>query len=71
MAIRYFNLAVNNNFVKGRRSNYVVASCLYIACRMNKTNNMLIDFSETLQVCKDDIFLFSLVFIVLHLLIPY
>jgi hypothetical protein len=49
-AARYFTLAVSNNFVKGRRSNYVIASCLYIACRVNQTNHMLIDFSEALQV---------------------
>jgi transcription factor IIIB subunit 2 len=49
-AARYFTLAVSNNFIKGRRSAYVIASCLYIACRVNQTNHMLIDFSEALQV---------------------
>jgi transcription factor IIIB 90 kDa subunit len=49
-ATRYFTLAVSNNFIKGRRSSYVIASCLYIACRVNQTNHMLIDFSEALQV---------------------
>ncbi|KDE07061.1 hypothetical protein MVLG_02637 [Microbotryum lychnidis-dioicae p1A1 Lamole] len=47
---RYFNLAVNLNFVQGRRTQYVVAACLYCACRMDKTSHMLIDFSDMLEI---------------------
>lgn len=47
---RYFNLAVNMNFIQGRRTQYVVAACLYSACRMDKTSHMLIDFSDLLEV---------------------
>lgn len=47
---RYFNLAVNMNFVQGRRTQYVVAACLYSACRVDKTSHMLIDFSDLLEV---------------------
>lgn len=47
---RYFMLAVNQGFTQGRRTKYVVAACLYSACRMNKTSHMLIDFSDILQV---------------------
>lgn len=50
VAQRYFNLAITNNFIQGRRSEHVVACCLYIVCRMEKTTHMLIDFSELLQV---------------------
>ncbi|KAJ3085738.1 transcription factor TFIIIB subunit brf1 [Quaeritorhiza haematococci] len=49
-AQRYFNLAVSNNFTKGRRSMHVVAACLYAVCRLEKTSHMLIDFSDVLQV---------------------
>ncbi|KAM0787378.1 hypothetical protein ACM66B_003464 [Microbotryomycetes sp. NB124-2] len=48
--LRYFNLAVNMNFTKGRRTTYVVAACLYCACRMDKTSHMLIDFSDPLAI---------------------
>lgn len=48
-AQRWFNLAVSTNFVKGRKSGYVIAACLYITCRMEKTHHMLIDFSDMLQ----------------------
>jgi transcription factor IIIB subunit 2 len=49
-AQRWFTLAVTNNFTKGRKSQYVVACCLYIACRMEKSSHMLIDFSDVLQI---------------------
>ncbi|KAF9585430.1 transcription factor TFIIIB subunit brf1 [Lunasporangiospora selenospora] len=50
VAQRYFNLAITNNFIQGRRSEHVVACCLYIVCRIEKTTHMLIDFSELLQM---------------------
>ena len=49
-AHRLFTIAVEKNFVQGRRTVHVVASCLYIACRQEKTQHMLIDFSDALQV---------------------
>ncbi|KAG5365766.1 Transcription factor IIIB 60 kDa subunit [Yarrowia sp. B02] len=47
-AHRYFVLAVTKNFVKGRRSQYVVSACLYIACRRELRHEMLIDFADKL-----------------------
>lgn len=56
-AHRFFAVALaggqdgeGKNFVQGRKSEYVVAACLYVACRMNKTNHMLIDFADIVQV---------------------
>lgn len=49
-AFSWFHLALTNNFVQGRRSQNVVAACLYIACRKEKTHHMLIDFSARLQI---------------------
>lgn len=49
-AYQWFQLALTNNFVQGRRSHNVVAACLYVACRNEKTHHMLIDFSTRLQV---------------------
>lgn len=48
-AFRYFVLAVQHNFTQGRRTPNVVAACLYIVCRKNKSPHMLIDFSDVLQ----------------------
>jgi transcription initiation factor TFIIIB Brf1 subunit/transcription initiation factor TFIIB len=49
-AHRLFTIAVEKNFVQGRRTVHVVAACLYIACRQEKSQHMLIDFSDALQV---------------------
>ncbi|CAE6447546.1 hypothetical protein ACGC1H_003257 [Rhizoctonia solani] len=49
-AQRYYNLAISHRFIKGRRSEYVAAVCLYIACRTSGTRHMLIDFSDMLRV---------------------
>lgn len=46
----WFKLALTMNFVQGRRSNNVLATCLYVACRKEKTPHMLIDFSSRLQI---------------------
>lgn len=48
-AHRLFTIAVEKNFVQGRRTAHVVAACLYIACRQEKSQHMLIDFSDALQ----------------------
>ncbi|KAA8896022.1 cyclin-like protein [Sphaerosporella brunnea] len=49
-AQRWFTLAITNNFTRGRKSQYVIACCLYIACRMERSSHMLIDFSDVLQI---------------------
>jgi len=46
----FYTVAVEKNFTAGRRSMHVVAACLYIVCRQNKSRLMLIDFSDALQV---------------------
>ncbi|KAJ3118882.1 transcription factor TFIIIB subunit brf1 [Nowakowskiella sp. JEL0407] len=49
-AQRYYNLAIINDFTRGRRIANVAAACLYIVCRLNKIPKLLIDFSEALSV---------------------
>src|SRR4051812_46348261 len=49
-AVRLFMLAVQHNFIQGRRTAHVVAACLYIVCRREKTPHLLIDFSDVLQI---------------------
>lgn len=46
-----FKLAVGLNFIQGRRTKTVAAVCLYIACRRQDGNTvMLIDFADVLTV---------------------
>ncbi|BAO37955.1 transcription factor IIIB 70 kDa subunit [Kluyveromyces marxianus DMKU3-1042] len=49
-AFQWYKLALSHNFVQGRKSQNVIAACLYIACRKERTHHMLIDFSSRLQV---------------------
>lgn len=49
-AHRWFILAYQHQFTRGRRSQAVAAGCLYIVCRQEKTPHMLLDFSDILRV---------------------
>ncbi|KAL7471799.1 hypothetical protein ACHAXS_012121 [Conticribra weissflogii] len=49
-AHRLYTVAVEKNFTQGRRRAHVVAACLYTACRQEKSQHMLIDFSDALQI---------------------
>lgn len=37
---RFFMLAVQHDFVKGRKTQYVAAACLYVVCRREKTSRL-------------------------------
>ncbi|EEP82391.1 conserved hypothetical protein [Uncinocarpus reesii 1704] len=46
-----FKLAVGLNFIQGRRTKTVAAICLYVACRRQDGNTvMLIDFADVLMI---------------------
>ncbi|KAN0083127.1 hypothetical protein V8E54_002215 [Elaphomyces granulatus] len=46
-----FKLAVGLNFIQGRRTRTVAAVCLYVACRRQDRNTvMLIDFADVLMI---------------------
>lgn len=49
MAQRWYILALQHQFTRGRRSQNIVAACLYIVCRQEKTPHMLLDFSDVLH----------------------
>ncbi|BBG93518.1 Cyclin/Brf1-like TBP-binding protein [Prunus dulcis] len=50
IAKRFFRIAVDRNFTRGRKSEQVLASCLYIACREKRKPYLLIDFSNYLKI---------------------
>ncbi|XP_010486502.1 PREDICTED: transcription factor IIIB 60 kDa subunit-like isoform X2 [Camelina sativa] len=50
MAARFFRMAVEQNFTKGRSTELVQASCLYLTCREMNIAFLLIDFSSYLRV---------------------
>jgi transcription factor IIIB 90 kDa subunit len=49
-AQRLYSLALQRNFVYGRRQMHIVATVLYTICRQEKSPHLLIDFSDVLQV---------------------
>lgn len=49
-AHRLYEIAVDRNFTRGRRTSHVAAACLYINCRSNKKPYLLIDFSDHLNI---------------------
>lgn len=48
-AHRLYSLALQKNFVYGRRQMHIVATVLYTICRQEKSPHLLIDFSDVLQ----------------------
>ena len=38
LAHQYFKLAVEKRFIRGRKTEFVVAACLYMACRKSGTH---------------------------------
>lgn len=49
-ALRWYNLSLQFNFTKGRKTQVLLAACLYITCREEETPHMLIDFATVLRV---------------------
>ncbi|CAN4125992.1 unnamed protein product [Withania somnifera] len=49
-ALKFYEVALDKSFTRGRRKEQVQAACLYIACRENKKPFLLIDFSEYLRI---------------------
>ena len=50
VAERHLKLAYDYSFTKGRRIEHVIAVCLYMGCKVQKTSHMLIDFADILRV---------------------
>lgn len=49
-AHRLYQLALQRNYSVGRRQANVLATCLYVICRQEKSPHLLIDFSDALQI---------------------
>ncbi|GMJ11287.1 hypothetical protein like AT3G09360 [Hibiscus trionum] len=50
IARRFYEIGLERNFTRGRRSELVEAACLYLACRQKRKPFLLIDFSNTISV---------------------
>ncbi|XP_074282498.1 transcription factor IIIB 60 kDa subunit-like [Silene latifolia] len=67
-SVRFYEIAVEKDFLRGRRAEQVAAACLYIACREKNRPFLLIEFSEYLRI---NVYVLGAVFLqlckVLHL----
>lgn len=50
MAYGFFKLCVTKQFTRGRLRSHIVVACIYMACRMENTSHLLLDFSDATQV---------------------
>ncbi|KRT83734.1 hypothetical protein AMK59_3457 [Oryctes borbonicus] len=50
-AFNFFKMALAQNLTRGRRNSLVHAACVYLTCRTEGTDHMLIDISDVLQIC--------------------
>ena len=49
-AKKLYSIGTNKKFTQGRKTKQIVGAVLYLACRLNSTKHLLIDFSEVLQI---------------------
>jgi len=49
-AHRWYGLALQHQFTRGRKGPSVLAACLYIVCRQERTPHMLLDFADVLSL---------------------
>lgn len=49
-ALQYFKMALINKHTRGRKVEYTIGACLYLACRQNTRPFMLIDFADELDI---------------------
>ncbi|XP_029985031.1 transcription factor IIIB 90 kDa subunit-like [Sphaeramia orbicularis] len=49
-AFNFFKMVVSKHLTRGRKTENVIAACLYLVCRTEGTPHMLLDLSDLLQV---------------------
>ncbi|XP_029282170.1 transcription factor IIIB 90 kDa subunit-like isoform X3 [Cottoperca gobio] len=48
-AFNFFKMVVSKHLTRGRKTEHVIAACLYLVCRTEGTPHMLLDLSDLLQ----------------------
>uniref|UniRef100_M4AVM8 B-related factor 1 n=1 Tax=Xiphophorus maculatus TaxID=8083 RepID=M4AVM8_XIPMA len=49
-AFNFYKMALNKSLTRGRKSDHIMAACIYLVCRTEGTPHMLLDLSDILQV---------------------
>ncbi|XP_023211749.1 transcription factor IIIB 90 kDa subunit-like [Centruroides sculpturatus] len=50
LAYNIYKMVLARRLTRGRKNSHVIAACIYIACRNERTPHMLLDLSDVLQV---------------------
>ncbi|XP_071648414.1 transcription factor IIIB 90 kDa subunit [Temnothorax longispinosus] len=70
-SVNFYKMALNHNLTRGRKQAHNQAACVYITCRIEQTEYMLIDISDILHICVHELGRTYLRFAqVLHINIP-
>ena len=59
LGFRYHKIASHNSMTQGRETKIVAAACLYMACRIERSPHLLIDFADAIN---EDLFRIAEVF---------
>ena len=59
LGFRYHKIASHKSMTQGRETKIVAAACLYMACRIERSPHLLIDFADAIN---DDLFKIAEVF---------
>ncbi|XP_077299889.1 brf RNA polymerase III subunit [Arctopsyche grandis] len=51
IACNFFKMALSRHLTQGRPASHIHAACVYITCRTEGTDHLLIDISDVLQIC--------------------
>ncbi|XP_010795923.1 transcription factor IIIB 90 kDa subunit-like [Notothenia coriiceps] len=65
-AFNFFKMVVSKHLTRGRKTEHVIAACLYLVCRTEGTPHMLLDLSDLLQVGPTDS-LYTYLFVYLYM----
>lgn len=54
-SVNFYKMALNRHLTRGRKQTHNQAACVYITCRIERTEHMLIDISDVLHICVHEL----------------
>ncbi|XP_011874658.1 PREDICTED: transcription factor IIIB 90 kDa subunit [Vollenhovia emeryi] len=54
-SVNFYKMALHQHLTRGRKQAHNQAACVYITCRMEKSEHLLIDISDILHICVHEL----------------
>ncbi|XP_039315524.1 transcription factor IIIB 90 kDa subunit-like [Solenopsis invicta] len=54
-SVNFYKMALSQHLTRGRKQAHNQAACVYITCRIERTEHMLIDISDVLHICVHEL----------------